>query len=164
MNSYRIRVQPNLRFPSPLTEDALTEVLADASIRELSATASGHSIIDLQLMRPTHEEALDDILFVVQQLGYAWLEAEVREWTDATVEGLVLGALGGFGTAGSVSENPEVLAIAAIVAALAGGFAGSQVKRVKVLYAVRWTPTGWQLTEVPQPQRAEATVWPGLAS
>lgn len=163
MNTYRILVQPNLRFPSALTEEALTEVLTDAAVRELSTTASGHSIIDVQLKRPTHQEALNDILFAVQQLGYLWLEGEVREWTDATVSGALLGALGGYGTAGSASENAEVVTLAAIVGALAGGFAGSQVKRVKVLYAVRWTPSGWQLTEVQQPQPAAAAVRPGFS-
>lgn len=67
---------------------------------------------------------------------------------DQSVESAILGGLGG-GTLASRSENGELTVIAALLGALAGAIAGSQVRKVKAVYrVVPVYPSGWALQDV----------------
>jgi len=140
----------------PLTHEAVADALAGVVIRRLETDAYGRVALDLAMRRPTHTDALDEIAFAVQDLGYSFVQATVTEWVSSLVEGLLIGAVGG-GGAGAAAKDPGFAFLAGIAGAVAGGLVGSSVQRKKVIFEVRRTYAGWQFTPV-QPQTA-----PGLA-
>src|ERR1700727_1131823 len=155
MNTYRLRVRriPRLaRFSwcvSALSAEHLTTQLPDASVREVSGDDSYYGVVELQLSRDTHEEALNEILLAIQLLGFEAVNASVTEWADRAVEGALLGFAGG-GTAGAASGDADVAAVIALAASIVGGLVGSQLKRVEKIYELTPAfPTGWVLTPVP---------------
>jgi hypothetical protein len=158
-HTYRIRVQPQryhglLHGLQPLSANSLVNSIEGVVVRELVNGNPGELSIDLQLQRLSHEQALNEILVAVQELGYSWLQATITEWADNAVGGFVLGGLG-CGAAGASSGNSEAGLFLAVVGAVVGAVLGSYVESVKVIYEVHWTPTGWRLVEL-QPQQAPA--------
>jgi hypothetical protein len=158
-HTYRIHIQPqahrSLYFGGqPFSPDALASAIEGAVLRQAVQGNHGCYEVDLQLQRPTHEQALNEILVAVQQLGYSWLQATVTEWADNALGGLVLGGLGG-ATAGTSSAGGEAGMGFGILGAIVGMVVGSFIDSVKVVYEVHWTPTGWKLVEQ-QPQAVPA--------
>jgi len=152
-HTYRVHLQRQPHYAllhdgQSFSADALTSAVQGAVVREVLQAAHGGYVVDIQLHRSSHEEALNDILVAAQQLGYSWLQATVTEWADNALGGFVVGGLGG-GVAGSSSGDGTVRFFVALLGSIAGAVIGSFINSVKVVYEVRWTPTGWQLVEVP---------------
>jgi hypothetical protein len=167
MNTYRLRLRPAGYYgvtrwgPPSLSAETVADALPGAVIRSLVADTTGGLDLDLQLQRPSHKQALDDIAVALQQIGWNIVEAMVTEWVNATAQGIVLGGLG-FGAAGSASHDPGIMLVAAVAGALVGGVAGSFVQKVKVVYQVqRAYPSGWMLTPTQRPGPAGPIVQPG---
>ena len=157
MNTYSLTLGPAGYYgvtrwgPPSLAAETVTNALKGAVVRSLVADTTGGLNLDLQLQRPSHEQALDDIVVALQQIGWNVIDATVTEWVSATAQGLVLGAFG-FGAAGSAIHDPEIMVLAGFIGAIAGGIAGSFVQNVKVVYqAQRAYPSGWVLTPVQRP-------------
>jgi hypothetical protein len=170
MNTYRLLVQSHdvpylvTRWSaSALTKERLSQSLAGVAVRDLSEAGTGRYLLELQLQRPSHDQALSDILVALQQLGYSIVEAMVSEWVSAVVQGLLLGAASG-GAVGSASRDPRITFVVAAFGAAAGAIAGSGVRNVKVVYQVQRTyPSGWVLTPVQEPDAISPTLRPGLS-
>ena len=167
-HTYRIRVQPHSYYSviaagaGPLSAKSLARSIEGATVREIAQGDQNDEFIDLELQRPTHEQALNDILVVLQQFGYSWLEATVTEWADNTLGGGLLGFVG-CGAAGVSSGDGGVGLASALVGALIGAAVGSFIDSAKVVYVVHWNGSGWVLTPLaPAPEQTPA-VQPPLA-
>lgn len=148
---YRLRLRPAARFyfSSPdqtaPTATALVNAVAGLVVHEHGSTDVGDHVFAVGVRRPTHEQALNELFAVTQQLGYAWAEATISEVTNDAIGGAVLGVLGG-GGAGSRSENALITAFAAVIGGIAGTAIGSQIEHNKVIFQVHRTfPNGWTL-------------------
>lgn len=136
---------------------ALAQAIDGATVRELTVSQSGGYEVDIQLERPSHQEALDDIYNFLLPLGFTVADAVVTEWVNATVQVALIGALGG-GAAGSTSRNAGTALAGTLLGGIAGGIAGSFVRNMRATYsAQRLYPSGWQLTHIPQPGGSAAT-------
>lgn len=146
---YKLKLGPMLRYPAALTAESLTSRLAeDAAIQELSP---GLVSVALQRDRDSHEDALNELLWSVQELGYSFAEAEITKIADRAIEMAIGGGISGLG-AGSTSKNGEIAAFGAVVGWLAGLFIGANMTKVEVIYRAQRTDTGWHLVPVaPQP-------------
>ena len=151
-HTYRVRVQPEryyglLHGVPPLTSESLTRAIEGVVVHEIAQGEHGDSFVDLQIHRPSHEEALNEILVAVQQLGYSWLEASVTEWTDNALAGLFVGG-GACGTAGFSSGDAGLGLMLTLFGSLVGAFVGSFIESAKVVYEVQWNGYGWRLVQV----------------
>lgn len=149
---YRIRVQPGAyqvfaRSLGSLTEEALTKAIDGVVVREAVSGNRGDTFLNLQLQRQTHEQALNEILVALQQLGYSWLEASVTEYVDNALGGLLVGG-GAMGTAGFSTGDSSFGLMLTVLGALVGIVVGSLIESKKVVYEVTWTGFGWQLVQV----------------
>ncbi len=167
MNTYSLRLRPAGYYgvtrwgPPSLAAETVTDALEGSVVRSLVADTTGGLNLDLQLQRPSHEQALDDIVVALQQIGWNVIDVTVTEWVDSAVQGIVLGGLG-FGAAGSATHDPGIMLIAGLAGAVVGGIAGSLVRNAKVVYQVqRAYPAGWVLTPVQRPGPAGPIVQPG---
>jgi hypothetical protein len=171
-NTYRIVVRPDIRYAlsagisGPVERELTAEMLnavAGVVVRDLSRTPRGHRVVDVQLERPSHEAALDEIVRALQQLGFSYVEATVSEWASNTVDGIVAGA-GSGGLLGIPSKNPVVALIGALAGAVIGGLIGSEAREIVAQYQVRWTPrAGWVFTKVPHQQPTTQALRPAMA-
>jgi len=167
VNTYRIKVRPlgydgaSRWGPASLSAETVADARPGAVVRSLAADTTGGLDIDLQLQRPSHEQARDDIAVALQQIGWNVVGAVVTEWVNATAQGSVLGGLG-FGSAGSAGHDPGIMLVAAVASAVVGGVAGSFVQKVKVAYQVqRASPSRWMLTPTQCRGLAGPIVQPG---
>jgi hypothetical protein len=162
MNTYRLRIQqqywgftPQCAPESPKA-DVRVAALPGAVIREFSDAGNWVENLDVALQRSSHLQALNEILFVLEQSGYSVLNGEVTEWASSSAEGAVTGLLGG-GLLGTKAKDPLVALAAAGIGMLVGSIVGSNLKRVEKVYELQRTfAGGWTLVEVPL---AEATPW-----
>jgi hypothetical protein len=154
VHAYKLKLEPALWHVPELTPELLSEHLPDdALIQALAPYQSGAQVVTVGLQgdRESHEEALDELLFAAQKIGYAFAEAEITKIADRAVEMAVGGGIGGFGV-GSTTENGELAVLGAFAGWIVGLFVGANMKKVEVLYRVQLTNAGWQLTRVtPQP-------------
>lgn len=159
-----IRVQANLYYgsllgPASSLTEALSEVLADGVIGEARGALEGGEHIDLLMHRPTHQQAVTEILGALESVGFSLLEAEVDEIVDKAVQGAVLGFCGGGGL-GLTTKNPYVELLAAAIGALAGSMAGSKLEEIAARFHYRWFPaTGWVVTQLPIDSATGPTEW-----
>jgi hypothetical protein len=145
-----------------LTKDMLVNAIADVVIREVSRAAQGQRVVDVQLERPSHEDALDELVPVLAQFGFSYVEATISEWVGKTVDGVIAGA-GGGGLLGSGSKNPVVMLAGAVIGAVVGGWVGSEARHIEVEYQARWKrQRGWVLTELPRQQSVASRLEPAL--
>jgi hypothetical protein len=167
-HTYRIRVRPH-RYHGlvaagarPLSPQILSESINGVVVRQVAQNEFGDHVVDLQLQRPSHEDALNEILLVVQQLGYSWLEATVTESVDNAIGGALIGLLGG-GVGGAASGDGGVAAGLAFIGLLVGAAVGSFFDQVKVIYEVHRTATGWVFTQLTPKTMPATPVRRGLA-
>jgi hypothetical protein len=153
---YKLKLQPNLWSPPPLTAEAFAARLAgDAVIRSFAAQRFGGHVanVELQRDRESHGEALNELLFAVEELGYTFAEAEITKVADRAIEMAVGGAVtGGYG-AGSTTQNGETAVIGGFVGWVVGLLVGANMKKVEPLYRAQLTSQGWQFVPV-KPQRS----------
>jgi hypothetical protein len=154
--AYKLKIGPMMYYPAALTAESLAGRLAeDAVIQEFAPHPSGSCIVNvgLQQDRDSHEDALNELLWTVQELGYSFVEAEITKIADRAIEMAVGGGVsGGLGT-GSATRNGEAAAIGAFVGYVIGLLVGAQMEKVEVVYRAQRTGTGWHLIPVAQ-QRA----------
>lgn len=152
--AYKLKLGPMLRYPSALTVESLAARLADdAVIQEFASHPSGACVVNVGLQKDhdSHEDALNELLWAVQELGYSFAEAEITKIADRAIEMAVGGGLSGLG-AGSTTKNGEIAAFAGVVGWFAGLLIGAQMEKVEVIYRAQRTGTGWHLVRVvPQP-------------
>jgi histidinol-phosphate/aromatic aminotransferase/cobyric acid decarboxylase-like protein len=98
---------------------------------------------------------MNEILAMMQRLGYSVADATVSEWVDRSVESMVLGALGAGGSAQAVAKNPVVTLAAAIAGAFAARWVESELRRLEVMYRLVPSSTGWVLTPVSETERQQ---------
>jgi hypothetical protein len=168
-HTYRIRVRPHRYFglvaigTPPLSPQALTESFVGAFVHEFVRTDWGDHMITVQLQRPTHEEALNEILAVVEQFGYSVIETTVTEWATSAARGALYGA-GGGGALGIGSRDPVLALGSTLIGLIVGALVGSVVDQVKVIYQVHRTySSGWVLEPVAQGGAQPVPGLPGFA-
>jgi hypothetical protein len=159
MSTYELRITPPQlprtlrgRGASPITRDVLTEQLTDAVISEHVENGYRDYRLRLELARESHVDALNEVLTVVQRLGYAEINGTISEWTSRTVETAVAGAFGGGGTAALTSRDVWISTIFGFAGMVLGAIVGSELRRVEKVYRVQLTASGWQFAEVPREQ------------
>jgi hypothetical protein len=154
--AYKLKLGPMLHYPAALTVQSLAGRLAeDAVIQEFAPYPSGSCIVNVGLRRDrdSHEDALSELLWAVQEIGYTFAEAEITRIADRAIEMAVGGgSIGGLGT-GSATKNGEAAAIGALAGYAIGLFIGATMEKVEVIYRAQRTGTGWHLIPVAQ-QRA----------
>lgn len=172
MKTYKIVVRPDIRlaFPGPveppLTEAMLVEALAGVAVRELSENQWGHRTVDVQLQRPTHDQALHEIIGTLQGFGFAFVEATVSEWANEAAQRGFLWAIGGGGTVGAASDNATAALLAALVGGFIGAVTGAEVHKLTAEYRAVWNyhDRCWVFHEVEQPQpQPWQTLRPGVS-
>jgi hypothetical protein len=150
----RSRIRPNAYHGSLLAgPSAISEVVGGANeaitVLEWFAHLEGGEQIVLRLRGEGRDQAFNEVLSLVQGLGYSMVDAEVAEIVDRTVEGAVFGCLTGGGI-GATTKGPVIAAVAALAGALAGAKVGSTVEQFGVRHRYQWFPArGWIVTVVP---------------
>jgi hypothetical protein len=162
--AYKLKIGPMLYYPAELTAESLAGRLAeDAVIQEFAPHPSGSCIVNIELHRDrdSHGEALNELLFAVQELGYSFAEAEITKIADRAIEMAVGGCIGGLGL-GATTENDQIAVLSAAGGWLAGLFIGAKMEKVEVIYRAQRTPTGWHLIPAaPQPAAARPALQAG---
>jgi hypothetical protein len=157
MNSYRLRLAPDPRYltgyETPALEaEVVAELVGGVTIRELTALEWGHWMLDVELARPSHDQALDELAGAAAQLGFSYVNATVSEWANRAAEGALLGALGGGGVGVTTTKDSELTAIASLFGILVGGWVGSRLQRVEAQFEARQLYVGgWQLLPLTVP-------------
>lgn len=158
--AYKLKLGPMLRYPAELTAESLAARLADDAVIQGFAThpsGSGVVSVALQRDRDSHEDALNELLFAAQQVGYSFVEAEITKIADRAIEMAIGGGIGGLGL-GSTTENDQIAVLGAAAGWLAGLFVGANMKKAEVIYRVQRTGTGWHFVAVaPQPAASRRT-------
>jgi hypothetical protein len=164
VHAYKLKLKPALWSPAALTPESLaSRLVAHAVVEELTSDPSGAAVATVVLRRDreSHGEALNELLVAAQELGYAFVEAEITKVADRAIEMAVGFGVGGLG-AGSTTENAELAVIGAAVGWVVGLLVGANMQKVEVLYRAQWTNAGWHLIPVnPQPA---APVRPALGT
>jgi hypothetical protein len=156
MKTFRFLVRPDIRLSAgqlpSLTEEILVETLVGVAVREVGETQWGLHFADIQLRRPTVEEALNDSEKAFEQLGFALVEVAVSDWATETVGQALVGRLSGLVIGGGLSENLLIGAFAAAVGSAAGAFAGHEARTLKAEYLARRDFRGaWTFAEQAAP-------------
>lgn len=159
MKSFRFSVRPDIRLSTgqipSLTEALLTEALSGVVIREVGETHWGLHVADIQLRRPTVQDALDDIETAFERLGFALVEATVSDWATESIGQALVGGVGGLVIGGGLSENLVIGVLTAAVGSAAGALAGREARTLKAEYVARrdfrgvWTFAEQQGTPAP---------------
>jgi len=141
--------------PSGLSAELLAAELAGIVVRGLSEDEWGSVTVDVSLARASDEEALEEVVNLLWQLGFVVVRATVSEWVNEIIERAVLGALAG-GTAGATTKNVLAVGVASVLGALIVGATGAEVQKVKAEYeASRDVRGAWSLCEVPRDDGGE---------
>jgi hypothetical protein len=154
----RSRILPNTYHGTLLAgPSSIAEVVADANeaitVLEWFAHLEGGEQIGLRLRGEGRNQVFNEVLSLVQGLGYSMVDAEVAEIVDRTVEGAAVGLLtcGGIGT---TTKSAGITAIAALAGALAGAKVGSTIEQFGARHRYQWFPArGWVVTAVPAEAR-----------
>lgn len=168
MRTYRLTARTNTHFPLPasaagLSEDVLAAELAGVVVRELSTDEWGRVTVDVELRRPSDEEALEEVVNLLWRIGFVVVRATVSEWVNEMIERAVLGALAGPAVAAGTKN-----AIAGVLATVAGAFvlgaSGAEARRLKAEYEAERNAQGvWTLRRLPPSPRGELGLGPTLA-
>jgi hypothetical protein len=154
--SYKLKLEPTLRYPLPLTPELVAERLAsDALVHGFASHPSGSRVVSvgLQRDRDSHEEALNELLLAVEEVGYTFVEAEITKIADRALEMAFGGSVGGLGI-GSRTETAEGAVLGTMAGWCIGLLVGANVKKVEIMYRVQWTSAGWRFARVPPRQAA----------
>jgi hypothetical protein len=168
MKTYKIVVESKLFFSLPgrgsaLTEDVLTEALAGVVVRELSEDQVGHRTIHVQLERPSDAQALNELVSLVDELGFTVIEARVSEWVDEAVGRAILGFFGG-GLVGSAAENTVAAITGALAGAIVGLITGAAVQKLKAEYEARRDHQGnWSFHRIDRQPPSAPGLQPGFS-
>lgn len=158
MNTYKIRINPDIRHAlssvePTLTKKMLVDAIPDIVVRGMSDRQWGPRIIDVQLDRATHEQALEEIVSAVQWFGFSLAEAVVSEWADNATERAIRWMLGE-GAVDVAAENPAVGILAAIIGGVVGLFVSTEERKLEAQYEAHRLYYGWAFRETPRQQLA----------
>lgn len=162
VKSYKVVARPDIRLAAhglqPLNEDVLVQALEGAVVREVGETQWGLRVVDVQLRRPSDAEALDEIVSVLEQLGFSLVEATVSEWVREGFERAIAWAFGGFVLGGGISENLLIGLAAFAVGGIAAQWVGAEGHRLEAQFEAQRDHRGvWVYREIPgQPVSAPA--------
>jgi hypothetical protein len=141
---------PYMLIP-PITAEALTKVLSGVVVRGLVTLPANQGYhVEVQLDRPSHEQALDEIEQVIGQFGLQLVEAYIVEVSTAAVETAIAAGAGG-GLLGSSTKDAGATLAGALIGLAVGAAVGSQIERVVAAYTVtKSSNTGsWELIPIP---------------
>lgn len=131
-----------------LTQEAIRWLIPDAVLLERSRPDSLNVILELELKRDDHLKAINEIVVMMQRLGYSVVDATISADVEQTAATMVTWGLGGGAGAHATAKNPVVTIIAAILGAFAGHKVGTELKRRQIVYRLVPSPGGWVLTPV----------------
>lgn len=131
-----------------LSEEAIRWLIPDAVLLERSRPDSLNVILELELKRDDHLKAINEIIVMMQRLGYSVVDATISADVEQTVAAMVTGGLGSGVGAHATVKNPVVTIIAAIIGAFVGHRVGSELKRGQVVCRLAPSPSGWVLRPV----------------
>ncbi len=151
-HAYAVQVRPRqlhrLAPPvRPLSAELLSSAIDGLRVRQITSFDNGDQAIDVELARDSHEQALNEILIAVEQLGYSWLKASVTEWADNALAGAIFGCAGG-GSVGASSGSGEAGLLGALLGLVVGAVIGSLIDHVKLIYELQWNGVAWTLVQV----------------
>lgn len=158
----RGRVRPNFYYASlhvgaTTIAEVLGDVIADAVSVESAPSPEGGETLRVEISRPTHTEAFEAVLAAVERAGYSMLEAEVGEIVDGSVQGAMVGLLGG-GAPGAMKERPLVAIIGAALGWWVGREVGASARKLGAAYRYQClAATGWTYTEITREVKARST-------
>jgi hypothetical protein len=135
--------------------DVIEDLNEAITVTEWFEHLEGGEQLTLSLRSTERDRALNEVLALVQELGYSLLDAEVSEIVDKAVEGAVVGLFGG-GALGSTTKSPALALVGGLAGALAGSKAGSMIETVGARHRYQWFPaSGWIVTDVTIEARPE---------
>lgn len=138
----------SLRMGAPTVATALGEAIADAVSVESTPSAQGGEILKVEISRPTHTQAFEAVLAAVEGAGYSMVEAEVGEIVDESVQGAMVGLLGG-GTPGALMESPLFAMIGAALGWWVGREVGASARKLGAAYRYEFfSAAEWIYTEI----------------
>jgi len=153
-NTYQFVAHPDIRraLSSPggpveplLTEDMLQAAIPGLIVEELTKRQYGPRVVNVQLERPTHEQALDEIFAAVERLGFRLGPAIVSEWSSNVTEAAIRSVVGD-----AAMEDPVIGFLVAIAAEVVGLFVSSEEQKLQARYEAQPLYFGWELRQIPQ--------------
>lgn len=155
--SVKVHLRPELRYGSLLggssLPEALVGVLEDAVVGQWQSAPTGGEHLWLGLSRPSEEELLAEIGAAAVQIGFGLVEAEVEEFVDQAVCGLLVGFAGAGTATGASMRNPLLTLIAAAAGAYAGRQVGASMRTLVASHRYQLHRSGWIATELSLPAR-----------
>lgn len=158
--SVRVHLRPELRYGLLLAGASLPQAfmhaLEDVIISHWQSAPTGGDHLRLEFSRPSEKGLLAEIQAAAVQVGYALVEAEIKEFVDNAVRGAVVGFCGG-GVAGAKTRNPLLALIAAAIGGFVGERAGASMRtlidsrRYQLHRSGRWIVTELPITASQQP-------------
>lgn len=150
--SYEVIFQPDIRRATQIvrepivTEALLEQLLPGSSLRESIKQQWGPRSIHVQLDRPSHEQALEDIARAAAQLGFSIGIAVVNEWVDDAGERAARWLLGD-GALDVADIDPVDAVLVYLVGTGVRFVVGREEQKLKARSAANWLYFGgWQLT------------------
>lgn len=158
-SSYKLRINPAYgslsvlnvfaqQAPPKLTSNSLARAFAGAVVRQFAEYGDGSYVVEIDLPRQSHAQALNEIVNVLVRAGFQVGEVQVTEWTTSWMEGAIAGAIGG-GAIGTGIASVAGLIFGALIGAEVGAVGGMfQRKVIRTFDAVQnqFVQGGWQLT------------------
>ena len=144
INTYRLVVRPDIRLARglpiepPLTSDMVVGAIPGVVVREVSEHQWGPRVVDVQLDRDTHDQALDDIERAVEAFGFSVAEAVVSEWAGDVTKAAIRSVIGD-----AAMEDPVVAFLVAIAADVVGLFVSSEERKLQARYEANRLYFGW---------------------
>ena len=163
INTYRLVVRPDIRLARglpiepPLTSDMVVGAIPGVVVREVSEHQWGPRVVDVQLDRDTHDQALDDIERAVEAFGFSVAEAVVSEWAGDVTKAAIRSVIGD-----AAMEDPVVAFLVAIAADVVGLFVSSEERKLQARYEANRLYFGWDLRQIPQQQPSMQGHQPGF--
>jgi hypothetical protein len=156
-NTYELVAHPDIRraLSSPggpvepqLTEGMLKSAIPDLIVEVLTKRQSGPRVVQVQLDRPTHEQALDEIYAAVERFGFQLGPAIVSELSSNATEAAVRSVIGD-----AAMEDPVVAFFVATAADVVGLFVSSEERKLQARYEANRLYFGWDLRQIQQQQQ-----------
>ena len=156
MNTYRFLAYPRAPLwanPSLQGLDAavVRRSIAGAIVHRLERDSFGQFILELQVERVDHGDAMNDIASGLESMGWTLSQAIITEWATQAVAGATFGTGAGAAT-GLSSEDPATFLVLTVLGLAVGAVVGSLFSEVRKQYLVTRRPHymggGWDFAEL----------------
>jgi hypothetical protein len=154
MTRYSLHLRSVPRFPrsyssTVLTEEVLREAVPAVTGCSITPFADGYEVaVDLETQ--DHVQALNDLAWTFQQLGYSAVQATMIEFATSWLEGGTLGTIGGAALSTATKSVEGFLAFT-LIGFLTGVIAGETNQYEKARYRATPTTNGWRMTSIEPP-------------